>query len=78
MDPGSLHWGRECRRNRSRMGEGVGEVTFGNIQFQVSVGHFGKHGAEKRSLNWSQRLGSDQYICGRNTSCVERTQKRWE
>lgn len=35
---GSLHWGRERRRNRSREGKGVGEVTFGKVPFQVSVG----------------------------------------
>lgn len=36
MDHGSLHWGRERRRNRPREGKGVGEVTIGKVPFQVS------------------------------------------
>lgn len=38
VDHGSLHWGRERMRNRSREGKGVREVTFGKVPFQVSVG----------------------------------------
>lgn len=33
----SLGWG--CRGNRSGVGEGVGEVAFGKVQFQVFAGH---------------------------------------